>query len=323
MKGFDLPLVRVLENGFSRGSVLVVRFTPAADCQRFSVNLQTGRPSLDADVALHLNPRLDSRCVVLNSKRSSEWMSEERHPLLLVGEDGDVAAPVFVAGRDGEVAIRAEENHYQVVVDGRLFCHFAHRVKPENVTHVRLSGEMRVHSMVYHSKSVIIPPPSMYWRCLGGGHFLQVETSAAGVTWALGYDSRPWAHTGGWGGAHFGGASSKFGINPVEDSKYFYIYENQRWNPLTGFTTHGLPTDRPNWSDRTGKVAMAKETVKLPSVHWQWVRKGDGIQHLLKRVRKTSYSVLDDRLADRLHDARRHGRARVAVRNGFSSNLPR
>ena len=86
----------------------------------------------------------------------------------------------------------------------------------------------------------------MHWRCLGGGHFLQVETSASGPTWALGYDSRPWAYTGGWGGAHFkGGASAKVGAGgPVEDSKYFYIYENQRWNPLTGFTVRGLPTDR-------------------------------------------------------------------------------
>ena len=30
----------------------------------------------------------------------------------------------------------------------------------------------------------------------------------------------------------------------MEDARYFYVYENQRWNPLTGFTSHGLPTDR-------------------------------------------------------------------------------
>ena len=133
-------------------------------------------------------------------------------------------------------------------------------------------GEIKLLSQIPFQ--VIIPPPSMYWRTLGGGHFLQAETSSAGVTWALGYDSRPWAHTGGWGGAHFKGvASSKFGVGPVEDAKYFYVYENQRWNPLTGFTVRGLPTDRPSWSDRSGKVAMAKETVRLPSVHWQWVGK--------------------------------------------------
>ena len=42
----------------------------------------------------------------------------------------------------------------------------------------------------------------------------------------------------------FQGDSYKVGIHPMEDARYFYVYENQRWNPLTGFTSHGLPTDR-------------------------------------------------------------------------------
>ncbi len=34
VKGFDLPLIRVLENGFAKGSILVVKFTLTEDCQR-------------------------------------------------------------------------------------------------------------------------------------------------------------------------------------------------------------------------------------------------------------------------------------------------
>ena len=70
--------------------------------------------------------------------------------------------------------------------------------------------------------------------------------------------------------------ASKYGIYPMEDSKYFYVYENQRWNPLTGFTTHGLPTDRYSWSDRTGRLNLTKDNIRLPSVHWQWVSSTDG-----------------------------------------------
>ncbi len=70
---------------------------------------------------------------------------------------------------------------------------------------------------------------------------VQVETGPCGVVWALGYDGTAWAYTGGWGGAHFKASAL---VHPVQDRKYFYIYENQRWNPLTGFTAHGLPTDR-------------------------------------------------------------------------------
>ena len=87
----------------------------------------------------------------------------------------------------------------------------------------------------------------------------------------------------------------------MEDARYFYVYENQRWNPLTGFTSHGLPTDRYkrfwlvkleriniilkfisfnriltihfrySWSDRSGRLSLTKDMVKLPSIHWQWV----------------------------------------------------
>ena len=33
-------------------------------------------------------------------------------------------------------------------------------------------------------------------------------------------------------------------------------YENQRFLPLKGWGPHLLPTDRPKWSDKTGKNAQ-------------------------------------------------------------------
>lgn len=61
------------------------------------------------------------------------------------------------------------------------------------------------------------------------------------------------------------------GIHPMTDTYCCYVYENQRWNPLSGFTTHGLPTDRPMWSDSTGRKKRTKESIRLLSKHWQWV----------------------------------------------------
>lgn len=57
----------------------------------------------------------------------------------------------------------------------------------------------------------------------------------------------------------------------MSDIKNFYVWENQRWNPLTGFTYRGLPTDRKTWSDQSGKYEISKASTKLPSRHWQWV----------------------------------------------------
>ena len=134
--------------------------------------------------------------------------------------------------------IKAESSKYEIFVNGVKFASFKYRVKPENVTHVRVSGDVEVARMIYSSRTVILPPREMYWRSLGGGHLLQVESCPLGVLMGLGYDSRCWVYTGGWGGAHHKPAASNC-VNPMTDTKYYYIYENQRWNPLTGFSSSG------------------------------------------------------------------------------------
>lgn len=123
----------------------------------------------------------------------------------------------------------------------------------------------------YFKTKVIIPLRDMFWRQIGG-HLRKVETSKCGVTWGIGYDNTAWVYTGSWGGSFLKGIdASTTGINPMADTHVYYIYENQRWNPLSGFSPHGLPTDRNMWSDATGKHKRSKEHTKLLSMHWQWV----------------------------------------------------
>ncbi|KAG4070974.1 hypothetical protein HA402_001411 [Bradysia odoriphaga] len=96
------------------------------------------------------------------------------------------------------------------------------------------------------------------------------------------YDNTAWVYTGGWGGAFMKGLKQSFtGINSMTDTHNYYIYENQRWNPLSGYTAHGLPTDRHSWSDITGKHKRSKEHTKLLSIHWQWV--SDSLQLTMQR----------------------------------------
>ncbi|CAB1342371.1 unnamed protein product [Coregonus sp. 'balchen'] len=47
-------------------------------------------------------------------------------------------------------------------------------------------------------------------------------------------------------------------------------YENQRWNPVDGFTDVLLPTDRWAWSDLTGVTAQPLHSFHLPSDSWEW-----------------------------------------------------
>ena len=108
-----------------------------------------------------------------------------------------------------------------------------------------------------------------------------MEASPHGVVWGVSYDSSAWVYTGGWGGAHHKPAHSSR-VEDMADLKYFlqststkvllhlillryfYIYENQRWNPLSGFSSSGLPTDRYMWSDRCvhpGQYPISKQRI--------------------------------------------------------------
>ncbi|XP_076856381.1 LOW QUALITY PROTEIN: tectonin beta-propeller repeat-containing protein 1 [Brachyhypopomus gauderio] len=115
------------------------------------------------------------------------------------------------------------------------------------------------------------PCDQMFWRQVGG-HLRVVECNSLGVVWGVGYDHTAWVHTGGYGGGFFQGlASSTDNIYTQTDVKSVYIYENQRWNPVTGYTNRGLPTDRYMWSDASGLQECTKTTTKPPSPHWTWV----------------------------------------------------
>lgn len=75
-----------------------------------------------------------------------------------------------------------------------------------------------------------------FWRQVGG-HLRVVECNSLGIVWGIGYDHTAWVHTGGYGGGFFQGlASSTDNIYTQTDVKSIYIYENQRWNPVTGYT---------------------------------------------------------------------------------------
>ncbi|XP_056153261.1 tectonin beta-propeller repeat-containing protein 1 [Lampris incognitus] len=103
------------------------------------------------------------------------------------------------------------------------------------------------------------PCDQMFWRQVGG-HLRLVECSGLGVVWGVGFDHTAWVNSGGYGGGFC-----------QTDVKSVYIYENQRWNPVTGYSTRGLPTDRYMWSDATGLQECTKTNTKPPSPHWTWV----------------------------------------------------
>merc|ERR1719410_3110399 len=268
------PLARRLVNNFGPGSALYLEIRIGETCDNLAVNLMGGKPGEAGDISLHFNPRLgfaNDNHVVLNSYdlRSGAWGPEEKHPLVVMRGDGS-AVRAFSPGNTVQLVLKAEASKYEIFVNGVKFAGLRYRdQRPEGVGQVTVLGEVQVLKMIYTSRTLILPPAEMYWRSLGGGHLLQVEASPHGVVWGVSYDSSAWVYTGGWGGAHHKPAHSSR-VEDMTDLKYFYIYENQRWNPLSGFSSSGLPTDRYMWSDRSGLHSCSKESVRLPGGGWAW-----------------------------------------------------
>ena len=96
-------------------------------------------------------------------------------------------------------------------------------------------------------------------------------SAASNVVWAIGGDHQVYVYV--------------YGLEVAIRVKEC-VYENQRWNPVNGFSDQLLPTDRPQWSsvcglrETTRQVAndmstsqqpiLYREGVELSSMAWAW-----------------------------------------------------
>ncbi|KAF0287052.1 Tectonin beta-propeller repeat-containing protein 1 [Amphibalanus amphitrite] len=238
----------------------------------FSINLMTGvTGSQETENVFHFNPRINRdenthkrwtmRCpqvIVRNSRTKDGWGREER----------DGPQP-FKGGDTGEIHIICLKDQFKVLAPG-LCTLFTHRMDFRRITHVTIKGDILVTQVSYDAGPAEAAPEELFWRQLGG-HLRRVEAGPHGVVWGLGHDQTPWVYTGATGGGQLTEHGGSGQLHTMTDTRYFYIYENQRWNPLSGFSYRGLATDRPTWSDRTGRVQLTKDTVLPPSRHWNWV----------------------------------------------------
>ncbi|KAL4710746.1 hypothetical protein ACJJTC_004391 [Scirpophaga incertulas] len=259
-------LITNLNNNFPPGSSLKISGCLGDDIERFHINLQgpeikKQRHKIEVevtDIALHFNVRFDEATVVCNTKTSGSWGIEERHDLLLQ------------QGHEFSIKIVCQPLGFEICVNGKSYCFYEHRLSPESITSVLIKGSLKLYTMEYSTTSVILDPDEIVWRIMGG-HLRKIECSQIGVTWGISHDHRAWVYTGGWGGGVLKAISAKDGLNPITDTQTYCVYENQRWNPLTGYTSTGLPTDRYMWSDITGKHKRTREHTKLLSRHWHWI----------------------------------------------------
>uniref|UniRef100_A0A673WSF0 Tectonin beta-propeller repeat-containing protein 1 n=1 Tax=Salmo trutta TaxID=8032 RepID=A0A673WSF0_SALTR len=136
---------------------------------------------------------------------------------------------------------------------------------------VTSKGDVMVHepSPCLEALAHTLPCDMMFWLQVPG-HLRCVESNSLGVVWGIGYDGTAWVYSGSGSFFHLS-TLNRATLHTQTDGRTVYIYENQRWNPMTGYTDKLLPTDRFPWSDDNGFTECTKSTTHPPSPQWSWV----------------------------------------------------
>ncbi|XP_063761048.1 tectonin beta-propeller repeat-containing protein 1 isoform X2 [Eleginops maclovinus] len=131
-------------------------------------------------------------------------------------------------------------------------------------------GDIMVHepSFSLEAAAHTLACDLMFWRQVPG-HLRCVESNSLGLVWGIGWDGTAWVYSGRYGQQSTSGDEVQ--LLQQTDFRSVHVYENQRWNPMTGYTDKGLPTDRPMWSDESGLNECTKGNTNPPTPQWSWV----------------------------------------------------
>lgn len=249
LSGKESPIKVALHCDFGPGTTLTLTGCLADDADRIGINLDAHSMyklrhkahSEYENTCLHLNPRFCDGQIVRNSMIDGKWGKEET--------EGDMP---LKQGHEFTLKIETTEDAFVIYINDNFFTLYRHRLPPNSVSMLSIWGRLQPFKLVIKSPGIILDPLNLYWRQIGG-HLRRIESCRVGVTWGIGYDHTAWVYTGGWGGG-FLGALDSHNVHSMTDSQDYRVYENQRWNPVTGYTSAGLPTDRYMWSDVTGMI---------------------------------------------------------------------
>lgn len=262
--GFKTPFTIPLHLNCIPGTILTFSGNIPEGADRFSINLEA-RPTYRqrhkahselGNTVLHFNPRFRDRNIVRNTMMEGKWGAEEK------GGTGDGGSDCpMEAGEVCAIKVLCRGEDFVIFVADREYCTFRYRTLPASAASIfSVCGVIEPFKLRIQTTETLLSPMSLHWRQVGG-HLRRIETCELGVTWGVAYDHTAWVYTG----------APLLQQNAMNDNQDYRIYENQRWNPISGYSSSGLPTDRYSWSDITGKQRRTKDHVKLLSRQWQWV----------------------------------------------------
>nr|XP_008527122.1 PREDICTED: galectin-8 isoform X2 [Equus przewalskii] len=134
-----IPYVGTIPEQLEPGTLIVVRGHVPNDSDRFQVDLQCGssvKPRAD-------DPRFKrSNCIVCNTLKNEKWGWEE------ITYDMP-----FKKERSFEIVFMVLKDKFQVAVNGKHILLYAHRISPEKIDTLGISGKVNIHSVGFSFSS--------------------------------------------------------------------------------------------------------------------------------------------------------------------------
>ncbi|XP_054568948.1 galectin-8 isoform X1 [Eptesicus fuscus] len=127
-----LPFVARLNSSMGPGRTVVIKGEVNAKAKGFNVDLISGKSK---DIALHLNPRLNSKAFIRNSFLQESWGEEERN----------ITCFPFSPGMYFEMIIYCDVKEFKVAVNGVHSLEYKHRFKElPSIDTLEIDGDIQL-----------------------------------------------------------------------------------------------------------------------------------------------------------------------------------
>nr|KAF6279851.1 galectin 8 [Myotis myotis] len=137
MSQFTLPFVARLNSSMGPGRTVVIKGEVNAKAKGFNVDLISGKSK---DIALHLNPRLNSKAFIRNSFLQESWGEEERN----------ITCFPFSPGMYFEMIIYCDVKEFKVAVNGVHSLEYKHRFKElPSIDTLEIDGDIQLLEVRY------------------------------------------------------------------------------------------------------------------------------------------------------------------------------
>ncbi|KAH3824704.1 galectin-4-like isoform X1 [Dreissena polymorpha] len=158
IKNPTTPYVGPIPVGMTEGATIHVRGTTELHHSGFLISLQCGS-STDprSDCALAFTPRFSEQQAGRNSLQNGCWGLEESH--------GSVT---FRLGENVDMSIVVHAGYYTVMVNGRHFCDYNHRIPLYRVSHISVEQGIRIREIVFETPTGY-PHPTPGYPCISTG----------------------------------------------------------------------------------------------------------------------------------------------------------